>query len=74
MMKQSKKCTQKLFCSYVLLCMFKKSFYIVLIFLCVCVYRLYGENAIPVPNSSAADRLSYLHKELQEKVRNIKKT
>lgn len=36
--------------------------------------RLYGENAIPVPNSSAADRLSYLHKELQEKVMNWRAT
>ena len=32
------------------------------------LFRQYGSNAIPVPNSSAADRLSYLHKELQEKV------
>jgi hypothetical protein len=28
----------------------------------------YGENAVPIPNSSTADKLSYLHKELQEKV------
>lgn len=34
----------------------------------VWLYRQYGENAVPIPNSSTADKLSYLHKELQEKV------
>lgn len=33
--------------------------------------RQYGENAVPIPNSSTADKLSYLHKELQEKVINL---
>ena len=30
----------------------------------IIVYRQYGENAITVPNPSAAERLSYLHNEM----------